>query len=167
MNSLLMDAAEYELVSRGQRWLQSWHPPGVAPDGKPHGAAGICVTDTGEVVVISNDGQSWDFPAGRPEGDETWEQTLRREMLEEACAVVVDARLLGYGRGRCIAGTEAGLTLVRSIWLAHVKLNEWLPQFEIRYRKVVPFDLAISVVLPEYGPLWRRAMHEARRHICL
>jgi len=162
MNTLLPDATEIEIVSRGNRWRQSWHPPTNVPTGERHGAAGICVTRSGDVVVISEDAVSWDFPAGRPEGDEDWEQTLRREVLEEACAVVTDAHLLGFARGRCVEGREAGLTLVRSVWLARVKLNDWLPRFEIRHRKLVPFEQGVSVVLAEYGPLWNRAFHEAR-----
>jgi 8-oxo-dGTP pyrophosphatase MutT (NUDIX family) len=50
------------------------------------------------MTVISDDGERWGWPEGRPEGDESWEQTLRREVLEEACATVVDARLLGFTR---------------------------------------------------------------------
>ena len=102
-------------------------------------------------------------PGGRPEGNEDWEQTLRREVLEEACAVVTDARLLGFTRGRCVEGPARGPMLIRSIWLARVTLDEWLPRFEIRYRKLVPFDQCISVVLPEYGRLWRRVFHDARK----
>jgi 8-oxo-dGTP pyrophosphatase MutT (NUDIX family) len=161
----LSGQAEIDIVSRGQRWRQSWHPPGVAPDGKRHGSAGICVTDSGDVVVISSDEILWDFPAGRPEGDEDWEQTLRREMLEEACATVTEAHLLGFSRGHCVEGHEAGLVLVRSIWLARVTLGEWKPQFEIAHRKFVPFDQAISTVLAEFEPVWTRAFQEARRFL--
>jgi len=38
--------------------------------------------------VISPDGGIWDLPAGRPVPGENWEETLRREMDEEACATV-------------------------------------------------------------------------------
>jgi hypothetical protein len=39
-----------------------------------------------------------------------------REIMEEACARVTGARLLGFVRGRCADGREKGLVLVRSIW---------------------------------------------------
>jgi predicted NUDIX family NTP pyrophosphohydrolase len=71
-------------------------------------------------MLVSHDGIEWDWPAGRTEGDETWELTLRREILEEVCATVVDARLLGFCRSVCIAGREADLVLVRSFWRARV-----------------------------------------------
>jgi ADP-ribose pyrophosphatase YjhB (NUDIX family) len=77
------------------------------------------------------------FPAGRPEEGESWEETLRREMLEEACAIVGRARLLGFSRGACVAGPEEGLVLVRSMWRAEVQLEPWEPRFEIPHRRVV------------------------------
>jgi 8-oxo-dGTP pyrophosphatase MutT (NUDIX family) len=36
------------------------------------------VTDESRIVVVSRDGERWELPAGRPDGDETWEETLRR-----------------------------------------------------------------------------------------
>lgn len=162
MTDLLPDGVEIEVFSGGNRWLLSWHPPSSPPEGKPDGSAGICVVASGEVVVVSHGQSSWIIPGGRPEGNEDWEQTLRREVLEEACAVVTDARLLGFTRGRCIEGPALGPMRVRSMWLARVTLDEWSPRFEIRHRKLVPFDECMSVVLPEYGRLWRRAFHDAR-----
>lgn len=161
MAALLQDAEEIEICSRGHRWLASWHSPTEAPTGKKDGAAGICVNKDGKVVVISTDGISWDFPAGRPEGDEDWEETLRREMLEEACAVITGARLLGFSRGRRVEGNEIGLPLVRSIWFAQVDLLEWNPQFEIHFRKLLSPIQAIKLVLPEWERLWSRAFYEA------
>jgi 8-oxo-dGTP pyrophosphatase MutT (NUDIX family) len=158
-----MDGEDVFLESSGQQWLQSWHAGTVPPAGKPHGAAGICLTDSGEVVLVSSDGVGWGLPAGRPERDETWEQTLRREMLEEACAVVRDARLLGFARGRCIRGHEAGLVLVRSFWLAHVDIEPWNPLFEIAHRKLVPAPAVVSHITIESGhlPIFRRALVDA------
>jgi 8-oxo-dGTP pyrophosphatase MutT (NUDIX family) len=152
---------EFETRSNGQRWLTSWHAPTAAPDGTNHGSAGICVTGDGLIGMVSTDGSTWDFPAGRPEGDENSEQTLRREMLEEACAVVKQARLLGFSRGRCVEGPEAGLVLVRSIWLARVDLLDWNPRFEIRFRRLVPADEATKLVSPEFERIWARAFFEA------
>lgn len=161
MAALLQDAEEIEICSRGHHWIASWHPPDIAPTGREDGAAGICLNKDGEVVLISTDGISWDFPAGRPEGGENWEQTLRREMLEEACAVVTTARLIGFSRGRRVEGVEIGPPVVRSIWLAQVDLLDWNPQFEIRFRRLVPASQAIKLVLPEYELLWARAFYEA------
>ena len=101
---------DHAVHANGGDWLTAWHPPQAMPDGTRHGASGFCVTEDGGVVLISNDGRRWDWPGGRPEADETWEQTFRREMLEETCSVVGDARLLDSAvrsacRGRKAAGS--------------------------------------------------------------
>src|ERR687887_1600450 len=92
-----------------------WSPPPDPPPGTPHGAAAVCVSG-GRVVLVSSDGRRWGLPGGRPEPHEQWADTLRREVAEEACAVVERARLLGFTRGVCVRGPEEGLMLVRSMW---------------------------------------------------
>src|SRR5690348_746648 len=109
--------------SNGQDWLVSWHPVDDEPTGKAHGAAGICVAEPDQLVLISHDGVHWGFPAGRPEGPETIEETLRREMREEACVEVLAERLLGFARSECVKGHEEGLVLVRSYWRAEVRVD--------------------------------------------
>ena len=157
------DGEDIVLHANDQEWLVSWHGPELVPAGKRHGSAGICVTDAGDIVLISSDGARWDLPAGRPEGAETWEETLRREMLEEAGATAGEARLLGFSRGRCIRGHEEGLILVRSFWLADVVLNSWAPMFEVSRRKLVPAGEFFAHLTIEGGylPIYRRALNEA------
>jgi ADP-ribose pyrophosphatase YjhB (NUDIX family) len=135
---------EFQVETGGQDVIVTWFPSHDVPEGKRHGSAGICVTDNGEVVLITPDGKNWGFPGGRPEGNESWKETLRREMREEACVEVKDAKLLGFSRGECIRGHERGLVLVRSIWLARVQLNEWVPEPGILARKLVPPDRILS-----------------------
>lgn len=161
MAALLQDEEEIEVCSRGDRWLVSWQSPAEPPRGQRHGAAGICVDNDGKLVLISTDEISWDFPAGRPEGEEEWKETLCREVREEACAVVTTARLLGYSRGHRLHGEEIGPALVRSIWIAQVDLLDWNPQFETCFRKRVSPSEALQIVLPEYERLWARAFQAA------
>jgi ADP-ribose pyrophosphatase YjhB (NUDIX family) len=164
------DGEEILVHSYGQEWVVTWHAPEAVPSGKPHGSGGICVTPDGNVILVSADGERWGLPGGRPEGTEDWEQTLRREMLEEACATVRTARLLGFSRGHCRKGREEGLVLVRAMWRADVELQPWEPRFEIRHRRLVPaVDLLshLDVEHARYGeegfmPTFRRAMIEAR-----
>ena len=134
----IKDGEEFLVEVNGGTWRLSWHPPPTPPKGTPHGANGICVTSGGGLVLISEDNKIWGLPGGRPEGDETWEQTLRREMLEEACVQVGAAQLLGFSRGICLSGPESGLVLVRSWWHAEVEVEEWEPRFEIPHRRIVP-----------------------------
>ena len=103
----------------------------------------------------------WSLPAGRPEGDETWEQTLRREVQEEACATVTESKLLGFCRSFCVEGREKGLALVRSFWRAQVELERWEPRFEISHRRVFPPAEVLPHLAPEYSRIFRRSLMEA------
>lgn len=131
------DGEEFAVRSNGGDWLTAWHSPAKVPAGARHGANGLCVTADNRVVLISNDAQSWGWPGGRPEGDESWEQTLHREILEEACCIVRKARLLGFCRSVCLSGPENGLVLVRGVWRAEVELMPRRPRFEVAHRRVV------------------------------
>ena len=159
------DGEEIVIRANGQEWIASWHPPFAPPDGTPHGASAVCVTRNGRIVLISPDGQSWGLPGGRPEQGETWEATMRREVLEEACATVTHARLLGFSRGTCIAGPEQGLVLVRSLWRADIELAPWNPLFEIPHRRVFPesdvWNLLVAAHTDGSAPILIRAFHEA------
>ena len=159
-----VDREPMPMYANGQDWLSSWWPPDDKPIGIPHGATGICVTAADELVLVSEDGTGWGLPGGRPEAGEDDEATLRREVWEESCAVVVTARLLGYGRGECVRGRQLGEVLVRSFWRAEVELKPWRPRFEIAHRKIVPISTAIRALAERTETETRmslRALHEA------
>jgi hypothetical protein len=161
----IQDGEQAFVRSNGGEWISTWHEGPTPPDGTPHGASAVCVTSDGDIVLMSRDGENWGLPGGRPEGHETWEETMRREVLEEICATVVDCRLLGFSRGHCQSGHEQGLVLVRSTWRADVILEDWKPQFEIPYRSVFPEssvrDLIIAAHQDGSAPLLLRALNEA------
>jgi len=163
MDDLASDGDDLVVSSNGGDWRVGWYPPPDPPPGAPHGAAAVCVSDD-QVVLISTDGQRWGLPGGRPEPHERWIDTLRREVAEEACAVVERARLLGFTRGICIRGPEEGLVLVRSMWRAEVRLERWAPRFEIPYRRLLPANEAlrsVTIAEPSVGPIYRRMFAEA------
>ncbi|MGD9890109.1 MAG: hypothetical protein AB7R89_11040 [Dehalococcoidia bacterium] len=156
--SLPAIAADGEAIDHhaaGQNWVVSWHPPTLPPpDGTPHGAAAVCLTLDRQVVLVS--------AGGRPEWGEVWRATLDREVLEEACATVEEATLLGYSRGICTRGPEEGLVLIRSLWRAVVSLHSWEPRYEITHRLVVPADQALSRIGPSVcQPIYRRWFQDA------
>jgi ADP-ribose pyrophosphatase YjhB (NUDIX family) len=158
------DGREFAIRANGGDWLSAWHPPAIVPEGTPHGANGFCVTAGGGVVPISQDGGvRWEWPGGRPEGEETWEETLRREIWEETCCVVRQSRLLGFCRSACLSGPEAGLVLVRSAWRAEVEVMPWQPRFEVAHRRIVPMaDLPAAMSIDAgWEPILHRGMREA------
>ncbi|WP_148616489.1 NUDIX hydrolase [Nocardioides rubriscoriae] len=133
-----------------QRWLITWTPQQVAPDGTNHGSSGVCLTDRG-VVMVSRDAECWELPAGRPEADESLFDTLRREVREEACCEVETARLLGFTVSRCLEGHEQGVVLVRSHWSARVAVEPWQPHHETVERREVARADFLSVLTIEAG----------------
>lgn len=156
------DDVSFAAESGGQDWHVTWYPADDEPQGKCHGAAGICLTASNEVVLITQDGTSWGFPGGRPEQGETWEDTMRREVREEACVKVTAGRLLGFSHGLCIRGHEKDLLLIRSLWLAHVTLCDWTPEPETIARKCVTPDQVLTEMAPDpFAPLHARALRTA------
>ena len=71
---------------------------------------------------------------------------MRREVREEACAEVTNARLLGFGRGACVRGHEVGVVLVRSMWVANVALHPWSSEWEMICRQAFPAAEALTLV---------------------
>lgn len=149
----------------GRDWLATWHEAAEPPAGRPHGSAAACITGHGDVVLVSADGGlKWQFPGGHPEGREDWRATMEREVLEEACARVDDALMLGFTRLQCLEGMGEGPVLVRSLWRANVTLLPWRPGHEMTHRRVVAHDHALKYLThpPGVGPLYvewlRRAL---------
>jgi len=57
----------------------------------------VVVLFAGEkLVLVENRGRAWEFPGGRREGGESWDETAAREVLEEAGAHIDEPRSLGY-----------------------------------------------------------------------
>jgi ADP-ribose pyrophosphatase YjhB (NUDIX family) len=140
-----------------------WHPSSLPPpDGTRHGSAAVCFIRDGEVVLVTEGGASWGLPGGRPEGDEDWRATLEREVLEEACAMVDQAILLGFARGVCTSGSQQGLVLVRSLWRADVVLLTWQPAHEITGRLLLSPDRTLAILMQPPQPLFPRLFREAQ-----
>jgi len=160
---LLQDNEQIRFYDKGQRWTISWHPQ-EPKDGTRHGSAAICFDANHEVVLVSIDhGVTWNLPGGRPEEDESYLDTLNREVLEEACATVRNAILLGYSRGECVWGPEHGLVLVRSCWAATVDLLPFKPQHETTDRRLTHNNVVLEELTFPYGmrPIYERWIHDA------
>jgi 8-oxo-dGTP pyrophosphatase MutT (NUDIX family) len=164
-HSIAADGEVFDLLDAGQDWRVAWYPASsLSPNGIPHGAAAICFTAGGLVVLVSADGgATWSFPGGRPEPGEDARSTLEREIREEACAQIQRATLVGFSRGECLRGRERGLVLVRSLWSAVVALHPWEPQHETTHRRLVAAAPALDVISfpPSARPIYARWVHEA------
>lgn len=60
---------------------------------------GIVFNDKGEILICRKGAGDWQIPGGHPEKDETINQTLEREMLEEVDTTITDIQILGIQKG--------------------------------------------------------------------
>lgn len=135
----------WTVTLNGCLWQVEWLPGDVPPPGTNHGSSGVCFTSNG-VVLVSRDGERWEFPAGRPELQESLLDTLSREIGEEACCRVESAEALGFTMSKCLDGPEEGLVLVRAHWSVQTVVEPWRPRHEITHRIEVPLDAVMNTI---------------------
>lgn len=137
----------YHLRDASGTWAVTLHSPDARPTGEDHGSEAICMINDTTTVLVRTAGGRLNTPAGHAEPGESSEETMIREVLEEAQADVTAYRLIGYARSEAIEGPEKGKVLVRDMYVARVALREWAgPNDEIVERLVIPLDDLVLVM---------------------
>ncbi len=86
---------------------------------------GIVFNDKNEILIARKVGdEKWIIPGGHPEGNETVEETLKREMIEEADVEVKNIKLLGGQKVHQEGKPKAYTYQVRCV----CEVKELLPQ---------------------------------------
>ena len=57
---------------------------------------GICFDSKGNILIIRTPNENWNIPGGTPENNEIPEQTLKRELKEEADVTIGKNAMIGY-----------------------------------------------------------------------
>ena len=119
----------------GRELTVTWDDaPMLPPHHQITQASGVCFTDTGKIVLVGSGNGRWSLPGGHPEPGETIEETLIREIREEACAVVERCAYLGSQRVDDPAET---VPYFQTRWWARVRLLPFEPRYETTERKLV------------------------------
>lgn len=121
------------ILWQGTRVTLTWEAD-AAPPGLPvRQVSGVCFTEAGKIVLVSEDGRGWTLPGGHPEADETPHETLAREVLEEACAEVLACTYLGWQR----VDDPREPPYLQLRYVARVRPLDFQPEYEMRRRTTV------------------------------
>jgi 8-oxo-dGTP pyrophosphatase MutT (NUDIX family) len=127
------------VVADGARYRIWWFdPPFRPPLAETTQALGICFTAGSQIVLVTWNGTDWTLPGGTIEPGETLEETLTREVWEEACARVRACAYIGCQRVEHLDEDRPAYYQTR-FW-ASVELEPFEPVHEMTARKLVSPD---------------------------
>ena len=100
----------YEILSENCKI--AWREDAVIGNAKYTQVSGYVLNEQGQLLIVKNQ-NTWTIPGGHPEVSETKEETLKRELMEEAYITLKDIHYLGavevYGEDFYIEIQDHGL----------------------------------------------------------
>lgn len=155
------------LVFDGREVFLEWIESESVPENiKISQVVGYCFDDAGRILIIKNK-RGWGFPGGHPEPGERPEDTLRREVAEEAYITLKDPRLIGYmevkdPKNESVEGTH----YIQLRYLAKIEtVNEFKKEFETSERDFVDITSLSQYVSWINSPTGKGQMETLARHI--
>ncbi|MBU1110523.1 NUDIX hydrolase [Patescibacteria group bacterium] len=128
---------------------------------------GVCFDSHGHILICLRPGSTWNLPGGSPEPNETLEQTLAREFMEEVNAEIKNLKPLGVQKVELVdSETKGDKPLYQARFFC--KLVRSLPQKtdpacgEIRERKFVSSDEINQYI--QWGDVGKEIFSQAYRY---
>lgn len=144
----------HTLTDASGTWKVSLHATDDRPEGAPHGSEAICMVDDLNTVLVRNTEGRLNTPGGHPEQDETSEETMIREVREEACGEVTSWQMIAFARSECLQGERKGHVMIRDMYVARVELLTWeQPPLEIVERIIVPIEDLVAIMSSDWRGL--------------
>jgi len=99
---------------------------------QPTAVSIIAPFDEGKVLAVKTP-RGWGIPSGHIESEETWEETVKRELREETCAESSSFSL----HGAMISNFYAAETSILIVKAPIDRLSPFKPEFEATERRLV------------------------------
>ncbi len=128
--------------------------------------AGFCFDGQKRVAIIKNE-HGWGFPGGHPEKGESNEETLQREVAEEACLSVKNPELIGYVEVKDPENNSVeGKHYLQLRYLAEAdKINDFKKEFESSERMFVPVEELPKFISWLSSPTGAGQMETLKKHL--
>ncbi len=140
---ILRDQTEFE----GRRFEVTWEcGKNLPPRAQTTQVSAVCFTPDDQIVMISSDGKTWNIPGGHPENDESLDDALKREILEESCCEVIKHSLMGWQHVRDLQDDSVHYQMRYS---CRVRVQPFTQKYEIAHRKLVSPNQFLQTL--EYG----------------
>jgi 8-oxo-dGTP pyrophosphatase MutT (NUDIX family) len=136
-----MDPKE-TLTFDGREIFLEWVESGFIPNGVMISqVTGYCIDDAGRILIVKNK-RGWGFPGGHPETGEKPEETLHREVAEEANVKLKKPKLIGYVKVNDPQnGSVEGKHYIQLRYLAKIKtVGNFKKEFETSERDFVGIE---------------------------
>ncbi len=91
---MIKEEIDYKGTTIIMEWIET---SSISFDAPILQVSGVCFNENGEILVVKKKNK-WSLPGGHPKKDESPEETLKREVMEEAYVQVDNITLLGAVR---------------------------------------------------------------------
>lgn len=138
----------------GRPLTVTWLPPPFHPPRDlTTQVSALCCTVDGRIVLVTGDGGEWGLPGGRPEGGETLEAALAREVWEEARAVVTRCAYLGSQRVDDPHAPRGPTRYYQARFWARVEPRPFVAEWETTAWRLVPPDQFLATLAWGWAPI--------------